>query len=150
MGEHAWRGVMTSHGDGVYKSTDAGKTWKNMGLIATQHISRIIVHPANPDIVWVAAQGALYSKSTERGLYKSIDGGKTWTKPLYVDDKTGCAELSIDANNPRILYAGTELGVYISFNGGKNWSPFQLNLPITPITDLKVHKGCLLYTSKSL
>ncbi|MBP6794160.1 MAG: glycosyl hydrolase, partial [Saprospiraceae bacterium] len=89
MGEHAWRGVMTSHGDGVYKSTDAGKTWKNMGLIATQHISRIIVHPANPDIVWVAAQGALYSKSTERGLYKSIDGGKTWSKPLYVDDKTG-------------------------------------------------------------
>lgn len=144
MGEHAWRGVMTSHGDGVYKSTDAGKTWKNMGLIATQHISRIIVHPANPDIVWVAAQGALYSKSTERGLYKSIDGGKTWNKPLYVDDKTGCAELSIDANNPRILYAamweggrlpwkvisgGPGSGLYKSVDGGDTWEKLSNGLP---------------------
>ena len=136
MGEHAWRGVMTSHGDGVYKSTDAGKTWKNMGLVATQHISRIIVHPSNPDIVWVAAQGALYSKSTERGLYKSIDGGKTWSQTLYVDDKTGCAELSMDANNPRIMYAamweggrlpwkvisgGPGSGLYKSVDGGDTW-----------------------------
>ena len=87
MGEHAVRGVMTHHGDGVYKSTDAGKTWKKMGLDATQHISRIAIDPKNPNIVFVAAQGALYSKSTERGIYKSVDGGATWKKVLYVDDK---------------------------------------------------------------
>src|SRR5215208_1798603 len=72
MGEHAVRGVMTHHGDGVYKSTDAGKTWKKMGLDATQHISRIVVDPKNPNVVFVAAQGALYTKSPERGLYKSV------------------------------------------------------------------------------
>ncbi len=105
MGEHAIRGVMTHHGDGVYKSTDAGKTWKKMGLDATQHISRIVIDPKNPNIVFVAAQGALYSKSSERGIYKSIDGGVTWKKVLYVDDKTGCAEISMDMQNPSILYA---------------------------------------------
>jgi photosystem II stability/assembly factor-like uncharacterized protein len=105
MGEHAVRGVMTHHGDGVYKSTDAGKTWKKIGLDATQHISRIVVDPKNPNIVFVAAQGALYSKSSERGIFKSVDGGATWKKVLYVDDKTGAAELSMDMNNPRILYA---------------------------------------------
>ena len=88
MGEHAPRGVMTHHGDGVYKSIDAGKTWNKVGLDATQHISRIIIHPKNPDIVYVAAQGALYSNSEERGLYKTVDGGKTWKKSLYVDK--GC------------------------------------------------------------
>ena len=82
MGEHAVRGVMTHHGDGVYKSTDAGKTWKKMGLDASQHISRIIVDPKNPNIVYVAAQGALYSHSKERGVYKSVDGGATWKSVL--------------------------------------------------------------------
>lgn len=144
MGEHAWRGVMTSHGDGVYKSTDAGKTWKSMGLIATQHISRIIVHPTNPDIVLVAAQGALYSKSTERGIFKSTDGGKSWNRTLYIDDKTGCAELSIDANNPRIMYAamweggrlpwkvisgGPGSGLYKSVDGGDTWEKLSNGLP---------------------
>jgi photosystem II stability/assembly factor-like uncharacterized protein len=105
MGEHAVRGVMTHHGDGVYKSTDAGKTWKKMGLDLSQHISRIVIHPTNPDVVYVAVQGALYSKSEQRGIFKSTDGGQTWNKILYVDDKTGCAELSMDATNPRILYA---------------------------------------------
>src|SRR5262245_16643605 len=71
MGEHAVRGVMTHHGDGVYKSTDAGKTWKRVGLELSQHISRIIIHPKDPNIVWVAAQGALYSKSPQRGVFKS-------------------------------------------------------------------------------
>ncbi len=103
MGEHAVRGVMTHHGDGVYKSTDAGKTWKKIGLDATQHIARIVVHPKEANTVFVAAQGALYSKSKERGIFKSTDGGVTWRNVLYVDDKTGCVELSMDMNNPRIF-----------------------------------------------
>ncbi|MCA6409114.1 MAG: glycosyl hydrolase, partial [Cytophagales bacterium] len=101
MGEHAVRGVMTHHGDGVYKSTDAGKTWKKIGLDLTQHISRIAVHPKDPNVVFVAAQGALYSNSKERGVYKSTDGGITWTNVLFIDVKTGCVELSMDMNNPR-------------------------------------------------
>lgn len=105
MGEHAPRGVMTSYGDGVYKSTDAGKTWKKMGLDLTRHIANIRIHPANPDIVYVAAQGALHGPSEERGIYKSIDGGTTWKKVLYVDENTGCSDLSMDMTNPRILYA---------------------------------------------
>ena len=105
MGEHAVRGVMTHHGDGVYKSTDAGKTWKKAGLEQTQHIARIVIHPRDPNIVYVAAQGALYGKSQERGVYKSIDGGVTWKKVLFVDDQSGCVEISMDYNNPQVLYA---------------------------------------------
>ena len=81
MGEHAPRGVMTHHGDGVYKSADAGKTWKKMGLDSSQHISRIVIHPQNPDVAFVAAQGALYSASKQRGIYKTTDGGKTVPGP---------------------------------------------------------------------
>jgi len=80
MGEHAVRGVMTHHGDGMYKSTDAGKTWKKIGLDATHHIARVVVDPKNPNIVFVAAQGSLYSSSNDRGIYKSTDGGTTWNK----------------------------------------------------------------------
>lgn len=144
MGEHAIRGVMTHHGDGVYKSTDAGKTWKKMGLDATQHISRIVIDPKNPNIVFVAAQGALFSKSTERGIYKSIDGGTNWKKVLYVDDKTGSAELSMDMQNPSILYAamwehgrlpwqvisgGPGSGLYKSTDGGNSWEKMENGLP---------------------
>lgn len=144
MGEHAIRGVMTHYGDGLYKSHDAGKTWIKLGLDATQHIARVIIHPKNPDIVWVAAQGALYSKSTERGIYKTTDGGKSWKKVLYVDDKTGCAELSIDYNNPQVLYAamwehgrlpwkvisgGLGSGLYKSVDGGENWTKIHEGLP---------------------
>jgi photosystem II stability/assembly factor-like uncharacterized protein len=105
MGEHAPRGVMSSYGDGVYKSTDAGKTWKRMGLDLTRHISAIRIHPQNPDIVYVAAQGAMYGATEDRGVYESMDGGLTWKKILYIDENTGCADLSMDMNNPRILYA---------------------------------------------
>jgi BNR/Asp-box repeat len=105
MGEHAVRGVMTHSGDGVYRSTDAGKTWKKMGLDGTRHISRIVVHPKNPDVLLVAAQGTLYAPSAERGIFKSVDGGVTWKKVLFVDERTGAAELSMDATNPRMLYA---------------------------------------------
>ena len=95
MGEHAPRAVMTSYGDGVYKSTDAGKTWKNIGLKNTQHISRVVIHPKNPNIVFVAAQGALYGPNKERGIFKSVDGGVSWNKILYVNSLTGCSELSL-------------------------------------------------------
>lgn len=144
MGEHAVRGVMTHHGDGVYKSTDAGKTWKKIGLDLTQHISRIVIHPKDPNVVYVAAQGALYSKSVQRGIYKSTDGGTTWKNVLYVDDKTGCVELSLDMNNPRILYAamwehgrlpwkvisgGPGSGLYKSTDAGEHWDKMQDGLP---------------------
>jgi photosystem II stability/assembly factor-like uncharacterized protein len=144
MGEHAVRGVMTHHGDGVYKSTDAGKTWKKMGLDLTQHIARIVIHPKDPNIVYVAAQGALYSKSKERGVYKSVDGGITWKNVLYVDDKTGSSEISMDMNNPMILYAamwehgrlpwkvisgGPGSGLYKSTDAGEHWEKMKEGLP---------------------
>jgi len=144
MGEHAPRAVMTSHGDGVYKSTDAGKTWKHIGLEKTQHISRIIIHPKNTDIVFVAAQGALYDGNEERGIYKSIDGGKNWKKVLYVNKLTGCAELSMDYSNPQVLYAamwehqrlpwkvisgGKGSGLYKSTDGGLTWKKLSKGLP---------------------
>ncbi len=144
MGEHAVRGVMTHHGDGVYKSTDAGKTWAKLGLDATQHVSRIAIHPKDPNIVYVAAQGALYSHTPERGVYKSTDGGATFTKVLFVDNKTGCVELSMDMNNPRILYAamneygrlpwkvisgGEGSGLYKSVDAGATWKKIHNGLP---------------------
>ena len=144
MGEHAPRGVMTSHGDGVYRSKDAGKTWEHMGLEQTQHISRIVVHPDNPDILWVAAQGPLHGTSEHRGIYKSTDGGKSWTKTLYNNDLSGASELSIDAQNPDVLYAamwehlrtpwkvisgGDGSGLYKSTDGGMNWKSIHNGLP---------------------
>ena len=144
MGEHAVRGVMTHHGDGVYKSTDAGKTWKRVGLELSQHISRIIVHPKDPNVVWVAAQGALYSRSQQRGVFKSVDGGATWKNVLFVDEKTGASELSMDMNNTRILYAamwehgrlpwkiisgGPGSGLYKSVDGGDTWERLKDGLP---------------------
>ncbi len=144
MGEHAVRGVMTHHGDGVYASTDAGKTWQHRGLAQSQHIARLVVHPQNPNLVYAAVQGALYGKSTERGIYKSTDGGKTWAKKLYVNDKTGCTELSMDMTNPRILYAamwehgrlpwqvisgGPGSGLYKSVDGGETWTKLTTGLP---------------------
>ncbi|HSR59291.1 MAG TPA: hypothetical protein VLL47_00980, partial [Robiginitalea sp.] len=144
MGEHAPRGVMTSYGDGVYKSTDAGKTWQHLGLEQTRHIGRIIVHPENPDILWVAAQGALHGPNKERGIYKSTDGGKTWKQVLFVNESTGCNDLSIDVHNPGVLYAsmwehmrtpwqvisgGPGSGLYKSTDGGETWSQIHTGLP---------------------
>lgn len=144
MGEHAVRGVMTHSGDGVYKSTDAGKTWKRMGLELTRHISRILIDPKDPRIVLVAAQGALYGQSPQRGIYKSTDGGESWKNVLFVDDKTGAAELSMDMTNPRILYAamwehgrlpwkvisgGPGSGLYKSVDQGETWEKLKDGLP---------------------
>jgi photosystem II stability/assembly factor-like uncharacterized protein len=143
-GEHAVRGVMTHSGDGVYKSTDAGKTWKRVGQEPTRHIARILVDPKNPDIVIVAAQGALYGPSPERGIYKSTDGGATWKKVLFVDNQTGAAELSMDMTNTRILYAamwehgrlpwkvisgGPGSGLYKSVDQGETWEKLKEGLP---------------------
>ena len=144
MGEHAVRGVMTTYGDGVYKSTDAGKTWKNMGLEKTRHISDVVVHPHNPDLVYVAAQGPLHGPGSDRGIYKSSDGGTTWKKVLYVDENSGASSLSMDRTNPRILYAATwqhrrtpwkvESGgpgsmVWKSTDAGETWKKIDEGLP---------------------
>lgn len=144
MGEHAARGVMTSMGDGVYKSTDAGKTWKHMGLDETRHISDVIIHPTNPDIIFISAQGAQYGPSSQRGIYRSVDGGSNWERVLYVDENTGASSLSMDMNNPLILYAalwqhrrypwkmksgGPSSGIYKSTDGGTTWKQLKAGLP---------------------
>ncbi|QLG44891.1 glycosyl hydrolase [Costertonia aggregata] len=144
MGEHAARGVMTSMGDGVYKSTDAGKTWKHIGLDKTRHISDVIIHPTNPDIIFVAAQGAQYGGNPERGVYRSTDGGATWEKTLFVDNSTGASDISMDMKNPSILYAamwqhrrypwimesgGAASGLYKSTDGGSTWKKMKEGLP---------------------
>lgn len=144
MGEHAVRGVMTTYGDGVYKSTDGGKTWKHIGLENTRHISDVVVHPSNPDIVYVAAQGAVHGPGSDRGIYKSTDGGATWKRVLYVDENTGASSLVMDMTNPRILYAATwqhrryswkvESGgpgcaIWKSVDGGENWTKIMEGLP---------------------
>jgi len=144
MGEHAARGVMTSMGDGVYKSTDAGKTWKHIGLDESRHISDVIIHPTNPDIIFISVQGAQYGPTVERGVYRTIDGGDTWKKVLYVNETTGASSLSMDMNNPRILYAamwqhrrypwtitsgGEDSGMYKSTDGGTTWKQLKGGLP---------------------
>ncbi|MFT5752581.1 MAG: photosystem II stability/assembly factor-like uncharacterized protein, partial [Dokdonia sp.] len=144
MGEHAARGVMTSMGDGVYKSMDAGKTWKHFGLEKTRHISDVVIHPKNPDIIYVTAQGAQYAPSQEKGIYRTQDGGKNWSKVLTVDQNTGASSLSMDMNNPRILYAsmwqhrrypwimesgGEQSGLYKSTDGGDTWDQLKTGLP---------------------
>ncbi len=144
MGEHAVRGVMTSYGDGVYKSYDAGKTWQKMGLDKTQQIAKIVINPTNPDIVYVAAQGAYQAATNERGIYKSVDGGKTWRKVLFINDLTGATDLSLDLNNPQVLFAsmwhhqrtpwtmisgGAGSGLYKSVDGGDTWHKMTQGLP---------------------
>jgi photosystem II stability/assembly factor-like uncharacterized protein len=126
-----------SVGRGVYLSLDAGKTWRLMGLEKTEKISKVLIHPDNPDVVWVAALGGTWADSAERGVFKTIDGGKTWKKVLYVNEKTGAGEMVMDPSNPnKILVAmwehrrwpwffvsgGPGSGVYISSDGGDKWA----------------------------
>lgn len=133
-----------AYGDGVYKSMDGGETWQNMGLTKSEHIGKICVHPSNSNIVYVAAQGPLWGPGGDRGLYKTIDGGKTWTKVLEISDNTGVSEVFMDLKNPEILYAsayqrrrhvhtlingGPESMIYKSEDGGKNWRKINTGLP---------------------
>ena len=135
MGESCIRGNV-SHGDGVYRSTDAGKTWTHVGLRDTMQIGRIRVHPRDPDLVYVAALGHTWGPNAERGVFRSKDGGKTWSKVLFVDDRTGAVDLAMDPANPRVLYAafwqaqrtpwslesgGPGSGLYKSTDGGDTW-----------------------------
>jgi photosystem II stability/assembly factor-like uncharacterized protein len=144
MGEAPVRGVMTSHGDGVYKSTDAGKTWKHMGLEKTRQISKIVVDPRNPEVLIVGAQGSPYAATEDRGIYRSEDGGVSWTKVHYIDENSGVSDLSMDMTNPRIVYAaywdhrrfpwkvqsgGPGSGIWKSVDGGVTWNKLTEGLP---------------------
>jgi photosystem II stability/assembly factor-like uncharacterized protein len=131
-------------GDGVYKSTDAGKTFTRVGLEASEHIGRIMIDPRNSNTVWVASQGPLFSEGGDRGLYKTMDGGKTWTPSLTINKDTGVTDLAFDPKNPDIMYAGTyqrrrnvgqmigggpDGGIFKTTNGGKNWAKLSNGLP---------------------
>jgi photosystem II stability/assembly factor-like uncharacterized protein len=135
---------VVAYGDGVYKSIDGGKSWKNMGLKESEHIARIVVDPRNSDVVYVAAQGPLWSKGGDRGIYKTIDGGKTWTRVLAVDDWTGANDIQLDPRNPDLLVAttwqrnrrvfafiagGPGSAVYRSTDAGKTWNKSQSGFP---------------------
>ena len=140
-GEACIRGNV-SHGDGVYRSTDGGKTWTNIGLQDTRHIARIRVHSRNPDLVYVAALGHAFGPNEERGVFRSADGGGTWEKVLFKSEKAGAADLSMDPNNPRIMYAalwqalrqpwnlvsgGPDSGLYKTTDGGDTWEEITQN-----------------------
>ena len=144
-GEHAIRGQSSTYGDGVYKSTDQGRTWTNVGLAATRQISAVRVHPTDPNVVYVAAQGDRWKATAERGIYRSRDGGTTWTLVLKGENAfSGASDLSMDATNPRILYAafwdhqrtpwfvrsgGAGSGIWKSIDGGDTWTRLTQGLP---------------------
>jgi len=134
----------SSWGNGVYKSTDGGRTWSNVGLKDTHHIGRIAIHPADPDIVYVAALGHLWGPNKERGLYKTEDGGKSWKNTLFINENTGCVDVAMDPENADTLYAaayqrsrrgwgfiggGPYSGLYKTTDGGENWTKLTNGLP---------------------
>ena len=140
-GEYPIRGNV-SHGDGVWKTTDGGRTWTSVGLAATQQISRVRVHPTNPDVVWVGAQGHAFGPNPERGVYRTTDGGKTWRQVLFRNDSTGVSDLVLDPANPDVLYAalwqaqrkpwqlisgGPGGGIFKSTDGGEHWAELTQN-----------------------
>ncbi|MEL6674192.1 MAG: glycosyl hydrolase [Bacteroidota bacterium] len=133
-----------AYGDGVYKSTDGGRSWKNMGLKESEHIGKIVIHPQDENVVFVAAQGPLWSSGGDRGLYKTKDGGKTWNKVLEISEHTGVNDIVYDPRNPDVMYAtswqrarkvwtfiggGPESAIYKSTDGGETWAKSQSGLP---------------------
>ncbi len=146
-----WVRNSVSVGDGIYKSTDGGTTWQHMGLPSSERIGEIIIHPDDPNFVFVAAMGQLWSKNEERGVFKTTDGGKTWQKILYLDENTGAADLAIDPEDPSIMYAAMwsfrrfpwsfnsgminledyqgQSGLYKTINGGESWEKIHNGLP---------------------
>ena len=131
-------------GDGVYKSMDAGATWKRVGLASSEHIGRLLVDPRNSNVVYVAAQGPLFASGGERGIYKTTDGGQTWQASLTVSPDTGANDIVMDPRNPEVLYAsayqrrravgqliggGPEGGIYKSMNAGRTWTKLSKGLP---------------------
>ncbi len=154
MGEVQLRGSITQ-GDGVYKSSDGGKTWRHLGLKETQAVARIRIHPTNPDIVYVAALGHPYGENEERGVFRSTDGGNTWQKVLYVGPKAGAVDLIIDRQNPKVLYASTwevyrkawkmwggggQSKLWKSEDGGDTWADLTANpgMPPAPVGKIGV------------
>lgn len=146
------------YGNGVWKSVDAGDTWKNMGLHDSHHIAKVVIHPKNPDIVWVASMGHLFSTNKERGIFKTTNGGKSWEKVLYIDEETGVTDLVINPSNPEILFAATyqktrtawtflpggeKSRIYKSSNGGSTWSILKGGLPAGPLgrIGLDIHRA---------
>lgn len=143
-GESPVRGVKTSHGDGVYKSTDGGATWTHIGLEATRHIGAMWVHPNNPDVVYVGAQGNPWGPNEERGIYRTTDGGENWERILYVNEDSGIVDLSVSAANPRVMIAtswdfrrqpwvvksgGPGSIVWKTTDGGETWREINAGLP---------------------
>ena len=146
MGESAIRGNV-SHGDGMYKSIDAGRTWKHIGLGDSQHIARVRVHPKNPNLVYAAAMGHLWGDNKQRGVFRSKDGGQTWENVLYQSEKAGAFEIAMDPSNPNVIYAttwqvrrtpyslisgGEGSAIFKSYDGGDTWQDISRNKGLPP------------------
>ena len=134
----------SSWGEGVYKSVDGGRSWSHMGLKETRHVGRIVIHPTNPDVVYVAGVGHLWGSNPERGVFKSNDGGETWERVLYVDEHTGAIDLAMDPHDPETVFAamyqrrrrawgfsgsGPGSGLYRTYDGGESWTELTGGLP---------------------
>lgn len=141
-GENTLRGNVSEGLGGMWRSDDGGRNWKNLGLKDGRHIIRIVIHPKNPDVVWVAVMGHLFGPNEERGVYKTTDGGKTWKKTLYINNQTGASDLVMEPGNPNVLYAGTwrvirtphsmesggdGSGLWKSTDGGETWKNIAAN-----------------------
>jgi len=143
-GESTLRNNVSENLGGIWRTDNGGRSWHNLGLKDSRHIARIVVHPKNPDIVWVAVLGHLFGPNTERGVYNTTDGGKTWRRVLFVNDEIGASEIIMEPGNPSVLYAGMwrvrrtpysmesggeGSGLYKSTDGGETW------------TNISAHKG---------